>query len=207
MTIWKGCARQEDTSRTARSLCYLWFIESLQIRLPWGYSPSLLVVSLSWRFQTDAKALIGILVLSMYGVHARGITHPNMAIISLTFFGGVAQFIVGIIEVFTGNTVDNSLCDSITSNHISSLSLQFGATVFTSYGAFNLSFAMIFYPGSGIIAAYTDPSTGTLTDEFNQALAIYLLAWMILTIIYAIAGMRASLILVADLSFLSLEFL
>jgi len=129
----------------------------------------------------------GIFVFSLYGVHARGITHPNMVITFLTFFGGICQFIVGIVEVFTGNT--------------------FGATVFTSYGAFNLSFAMIYYPGSGILAAYTDPQTGELTDEFNQALAIYLLAWMILTIIYAIGAMRSSLVLVVDLSILSLEFL
>lgn len=84
---------------------------------------------------------------------------------------------------------------------------QFGATVFSSYAAFNLTLAMIYLPGSGIIAAYIDPSSNQLTDEFHQALAMYLFAWMIPTMIYAVAAMRTNWILVLDLSVLSVEFL
>ncbi|KAM0326990.1 hypothetical protein ACHAQA_006111 [Verticillium albo-atrum] len=70
----------------------------------------------------------------------------------LIFFGGIGQYIVGIMEFINGNT--------------------FGATVFTSYGAFNVSYAMIFLPGSGIIAAYTN-SAGELSPDFSQSLALY----------------------------------
>ena len=73
------------------------------------------------------------------------------------FFGGVCQFISGIMEFCSGNT--------------------FGATVFPSYGAFNLSYAMIYIPGTGILASCTDTSTGKLNEQFPQALAMYVWAW------------------------------
>lgn len=66
---------------------------------------------------------------------------------------------------------------------------------------------MIWLPGSGIIAAYTDPSTKTISPEFNQALAMYLLSWMAVTIMYAAVAWRISWLLGIDLSFLSVEFL
>lgn len=85
--------------------------------------------------------------------------------------------------------------------------LQFGATVFPAYGAFNLSYAMIFIPGTGIIASYTDKATGELTPEFNQALAMYVWAWFILTALFTVAAMRSSWVLFLDLFVLSVELL
>lgn len=82
--------------------------------------------------------------------------------------------------------------------------MQFGATVFPSYGAFNLSYAMIYLPGSGIMAAYTDSATGAISPELNQALAMYVWAWFILTVIFTIAAMRSSWILFLDLFFLDI---
>jgi succinate-acetate transporter protein len=73
-----------------------------------------------------------IFLISILGVNARGITTPNVLVGVLMFFGGVCQFISGIMEFVAGNT--------------------FGATVFPSYAAFNFSYAMIFIPGTGIIA-------------------------------------------------------
>lgn len=96
----------------------------------------------------------------------------------LIFFGGIGQYIVGIMEFVTGNT--------------------FGTVVFTSYGAFNISYSMIYLPGSGIIAAYTD-SSGALSPDFQQAVALYLWAWFILTVIFTVAAMRSSLVLFLDL--------
>jgi succinate-acetate transporter protein len=83
----------------------------------------------------------------------------------------------------------------------------FGATVFPSYGAFNLSYALIYLPGSGILAAYTDTTTGELNAMFPQALAMYLWAWFILTVIFTVAAMRSSWVLFMDLFVLDIVLL
>lgn len=121
-------------------------------------------------------------LISSFGVQARGIQTPNVLISVLIFFGGIGQYLVGIMEFVSGNT--------------------FGATVFTSYGAFNLSYSMIYLPGSGIIAAYTDAETGALSPDFAQSIALYLWAWFILTVLYTIAAVRSSWILLLDLAVL-----
>jgi hypothetical protein len=90
---------------------------------------------------------------------------------------------------------------------VAHLTLQFGATVFPSYGAFNLSYGLIYLPGSGILAAYTDPATGELNGQFPNALAMYLWAWFILTVIFTVAAMRSSWVLFLDLFFLDIVLL
>ncbi|KAE9371898.1 hypothetical protein N431DRAFT_377975 [Stipitochalara longipes BDJ] len=129
----------------------------------------------------------GIFLISIFGVKVRGVATPNVLIGVLIFFGGVCQFISGIMEFVSGNT--------------------FGATVFPSYGAFNLSYALIYLPGSGILAAYTDASTGELNAQFPNALAMYLWAWFILTVIFTVAAMRSSWVLFLDLFFLDIVLL
>lgn len=47
----------------------------------------------------------GIFLISMFGVQARGVQTPNIMIAVLMFFGGVCQFIAGIMEFVPGNTV------------------------------------------------------------------------------------------------------
>jgi succinate-acetate transporter protein len=44
------------------------------------------------------------LVLSLYNVHARHITAPNVIVGMALFFGGLAQFLAGMWEFATGNT-------------------------------------------------------------------------------------------------------
>jgi hypothetical protein len=66
---------------------------------------------------------------------------------------------------------------------------------------------MIYLPGSGILAAYTDPATGELNAQFPNALAMYLWAWFILTVIFTIAAMRSSWVLFLDLFFLNIVLL
>jgi len=98
--------------------------------------------------------------------------------IAVLIFFGIWQYIVGVMEFITGNT--------------------FGTAVFMAYGAFNISYSMIYLPGSGIIAAYTDES-GALSPDFQQAIAMYIWAWFILTVIYTIAAVRSSWVLFLDL--------
>ena len=66
---------------------------------------------------------------------------------------------------------------------------------------------MIYLPGSGILAAYTDPVTGELNAQFPNALAMYLWAWFILTVIFTIATIRSSWVLFLDLFFLDIVLL
>ncbi|KAM0195372.1 hypothetical protein ACHAPC_000567 [Botrytis cinerea] len=54
------------------------------------------------------------------------------------------------------------------------------------------------------MAAYTDPETGQLNSQFATALAMYLWAWFILTVIFTVAAMRSSWVLFLDLFFLDL---
>ena len=66
---------------------------------------------------------------------------------------------------------------------------------------------MIYIPGTGILASYTDNKTGTLNEQFPQALAMYVWAWFILTVIFTIAAMRSSWILFLDLFFLDIDLI
>lgn len=130
--------------------------------------------------------MLGIFLISCYGVSARDVTTPNILIGVLIFFGGICQFLAGIMEFVAGNT--------------------FGATVFPSYGAFNLAYAMIYLPGSGIIASYT-LKDGSISPMFNQALGIWLWSWFILTVLFTVAAMRSSWVLFMDLFVLSVELM
>lgn len=154
-----------------------------------------------------------IFLISAYGVHVQGIHTSNMLISVLIFFGGVCQFICGIMEFVAGNTVSTVSCkerllfSSLFCRNLatSGSTPQFTATVFPAYGALNLSYAMIFLPGTGIIASYVDKQKDQISPEFFQALAMYLWAWFILTVIFTVGAMRSSWILFLNLVFLSCD--
>jgi uncharacterized protein len=95
------------------------------------------------------------------------------------FYGGIAQLLAGMWEFRAGNT--------------------FGATAFTSYGAFWLSYAALFIPGLGVaVLAHANP---------HPALGVYLLGWTIVTGILMIAASRINGALAAVLILLFLTFL
>jgi succinate-acetate transporter protein len=94
------------------------------------------------------------------------------------FYGGIAQLLAGIWEFANGNT--------------------FGATAFSSLGAFWLSFAALLIPGFGVTAG-TGPS--------HRALGLYLLGWAIFTGIMMIASLRLNGGLIAVFVLLFLTFL
>ncbi|KIM54961.1 hypothetical protein SCLCIDRAFT_1221581 [Scleroderma citrinum Foug A] len=120
-------------------------------------------------------------ILSLYNVNARDVAVPNVVVGMAVFCGGLAQLLAGMWEFPRGNT--------------------FGATAFTSYGAFWMSYATILIPGSGIAAAYTDK------NEFAQAIGIYLITWFVLTVMLLIGALRRNVGLIALLFFLALTFL
>ncbi|KAL9093567.1 MAG: hypothetical protein Q9165_003962 [Trypethelium subeluteriae] len=105
----------------------------------------------------------------------------------MIFFGGVCQYISGIMEFVAGNT--------------------FGATVFSAYAGFNMAYAFIFIPSTGVLAAYSDPTTGKPLPELDQALALLVWAWFIISVIFTIAATRASWALLLTLAFFDLEAL
>ncbi|HEV2461578.1 MAG TPA: acetate uptake transporter [Ktedonobacterales bacterium] len=90
-------------------------------------------------------------------------TADSAVVIGLAlFYGGLAQLLAGMWEFRTGNT--------------------FGATAFTSYGAFWLSFAALFLPTFGGAAAVIS----------SHALGIYLIGWAIVTGILMIGSLRTN---------------
>jgi succinate-acetate transporter protein len=76
-----------------------------------------------------------------------------------------------------------------------------GASAFTSYGAFWMSFGTINLPGTGIIAAYKTE------DELRSALGIYLIAWFMVTFFFLLATFRKNVTFIALFGFLAVTFL
>jgi hypothetical protein len=77
----------------------------------------------------------------------------------------------------------------------------FGATAFTSYGAFWLSYATILLPGSGILAAFTDVA------ELQSSLGIYLMAWFMITFFLFLGSLKKNIGLVVLFACLDITFL
>ncbi|KAH8825633.1 FUN34 transmembrane protein [Flagelloscypha sp. PMI_526] len=120
-------------------------------------------------------------ILSAYNAQIEHITAPNLVVGMALFTGGLAQFMAGMWEFPRGNT--------------------FGATAFTSYGAFWLSYATILIPGSGVGAAYTDK------EMFENAVGFFLTAWFLVTFFLFIASFRKNMGLSVLFGLLSVTFL
>ena len=91
-------------------------------------------------------------------VSTAGVTQPNAAVGMAYGVGGLCQLLAGMWEFAAGNT--------------------FGATAFSSYGGFWISFGVLLTPTFGI----TGPG-GALADDLSAALALYLSTWFIFTFI------------------------
>ncbi|EIE78321.1 hypothetical protein G6F46_008694 [Rhizopus delemar] len=110
-------------------------------------------------------------------------TSPHGVVTGLAFFyGGLVQLLAGMWEFKTGNT--------------------FGATAFSSYGGFWLSFGLIFVPGANITGSYNGN-----TAILEKSLGYYLLGWTIFTGIMLIASHRSSVGLVSLFFFLFITFI
>ncbi|GJN87696.1 hypothetical protein Rhopal_000651-T1 [Rhodotorula paludigena] len=121
-------------------------------------------------------------VLSLINVRARDVSVANVVVGPALWYGGLAQLLAGMWEFAVGNT--------------------FGATAFSSYGAFWLSWAFITSPWSGISAAYSsDPQMLTTGVSF------FLWGWFIFTFMMFIASLRSSVALCSVFFFLTITFL
>ncbi|MGO9596833.1 MAG: acetate uptake transporter [Isosphaeraceae bacterium] len=98
------------------------------------------------------------------------------------FYGGLAQLLAGMWEFRTGNT--------------------FGATAFSSYGAFWMALAAVSIPAFNIKAGLTDP---------DPAVGLFLLAWTIFTALMTLGACRingalAALFIVLLITFIALTY-
>ncbi|CAG8803251.1 17251_t:CDS:2, partial [Racocetra persica] len=116
-------------------------------------------------------------VLSIHNAGSTTVPSPSITLGLALFYGGLVQLLAGMWEFKTGNT--------------------FGATAFSSYGGFWMSFAVIIFPGLNVTAA----------PNFEQALGIYLLGWTIFTFLLFLATFRSTGGIMALFFFLTLTFL
>jgi uncharacterized protein len=94
------------------------------------------------------------------------------------FYGGVAQLLAGMWEFTRGNT--------------------FGATAFSSYGAFWLSF--------WYLTGHTDLS-GVGAHDAQKGIGLYLLAWGIFTLLMLAAALKTNLALISVLALLAATYI
>ena len=128
-----------------------------------------------------------IFMMSLMTLHPRGVGEPNIIISTMIMFGGLCQYISGILEFVAGNT--------------------FPATVFSGFAGFNVAYALIFIPGTGILAAYADPATGEPLPELGQAISMFVWAWFIVCVIFTVASTRTSWVLLILLVFVDITLL
>jgi succinate-acetate transporter protein len=127
-------------------------------------------------------------VLSCYnaGIWGVQVDSPSDVITGLAiFYGGAGQVVAGMWEFASGNT--------------------FGATTFTSYGAFWLSYAAISVPSFGILEAYE--ATPSHLQNVGPALGIFLLAWTMFTFFMWLCTFKSNLVLSGLFFFLMLTFM
>ncbi|RSH82504.1 uncharacterized protein EHS24_007484 [Apiotrichum porosum] len=122
------------------------------------------------------------LLLSFINAQTRKLTDPNMVVGMAFAVGGLAQVLAGMCEFVVGNT--------------------FGYTAFCSYGGFWISLGLIFWPSSGILAAYEDDA-----HALNSALGLYMMVWFIFTFILIIPSARHTAGLLSVISVLAVTFL
>ncbi|KAJ2781835.1 hypothetical protein H4R18_002644 [Coemansia javaensis] len=124
-------------------------------------------------------------VLSLHnGAIGQRFGTPPAVVLGLAFFyGGLCQLLAGMWEFVQNNT--------------------FGATAFSSYGGFWMSYAAIITPGFGVLSTLEEAG-GTAK---SHALGIFLLGWVIMTFIFFLATLRTNLGLCLLFGFLDVTFI
>ncbi|KAG2078720.1 hypothetical protein BDR04DRAFT_330769 [Suillus decipiens] len=111
-------------------------------------------------------------ILTLASKHLGG--NSSLVLVFATFYGGISQTLVGMWEMFLGNT--------------------FSATVFTTYGGFNFSYGALFLPQIGLASAYSG-------QEFENAVGIYLAVWTLITFVFCLGAIRTTAPIVVTLGF------
>lgn len=123
-------------------------------------------------------------VLSLFNCGARGIAIDNLIVGLAYFYGGAVLILTGMWCMVVENA--------------------FGGLVFSSYGAFWISYATIFTDAFGIQAAYADAP-----EQLSNSLGIYMLAWTLFSVMVTVCTIRStvaffSVFLTLDITFLLL---
>ncbi|KAJ2771149.1 hypothetical protein IWQ57_002340 [Coemansia nantahalensis] len=124
-------------------------------------------------------------VLSLHnGAIGQPFGTPPVAVMGLAFFyGGLCQLLAGMWEFAHNNTL--------------------GATAFSSYGGFWMSYAVLITPGFNVLPAL-EAAGGTAKAH---GIGIFLLGWVIMTFIFFVASMRTSLGLCSIFALLEVTFI
>ncbi|KAK0183769.1 GPR1/FUN34/yaaH family-domain-containing protein [Armillaria mellea] len=113
-------------------------------------------------------------ILSLYNIRTGGLDERRNVVVGMAvFYGGLTQLLAGMWEFPRGNT--------------------FGATMFSSYGAFWMSYAAIYIPNFGILKHYNDYVAERYDSGLSAALAVYLFSWMLISVLFLIASLRKSI--------------
>ncbi|PVG03709.1 hypothetical protein CPB86DRAFT_691935, partial [Serendipita vermifera] len=123
-------------------------------------------------------------VWGLINVNTRNVGIPNIVIGLALFYGGVVQFAAGMWEFACGNT--------------------FNATVFSSYGAFWLSYAAILIPS---VQRAWFLLYGVRIRDDERSLLTLLDRWFIFTFLVLLSTLRRSAVHVVFFLFLTLSFL
>ncbi|KAF0522443.1 hypothetical protein F8M41_015546 [Gigaspora margarita] len=119
---------------------------------------------------------------ALYLLQVGGITNNRAGIGAALFYGGLIQILGGMWEIYSGKT--------------------FAATVSCSYGAFWMSFGVIFLPNSGIIDSYNGDQA-----MFGKAVGCYLIAWTFFSFFMLIASLKTTYVATLTFTLVVLEFI
>lgn len=130
-----------------------------------------------------ASFLLALTPFSCYLMGWAGTTSAAAATLvgSFYFMAGLGLMVAAILEWILGNT--------------------FTVVVFFTFGSFWLSFGFLLQPSQGIATAL-----GATTADYNGGIALYLVWWAVLNLIYTIASLRTNVVFVLLFSFLEVAF-
>ncbi|KAG6906494.1 hypothetical protein DXG01_013673 [Tephrocybe rancida] len=118
------------------------------------------------------------------------------------FAGGLVQFMAGMWEFPRGNVFGATGEWGALESWVDCSVVRCPMIAFSMYGAFWMSYATIFIPGSGVLASYDNAP-----DELANALGLYLTVWFMVTVMFIFPVSRRHRAFTVLLSVLALALL